>query len=84
VLRATGEVRRDPHHGPARAALLGAARALEIELLEHLALEESVIFPAIRQHLSREAQALILDELRQRRRGTYQAPPAPAAQEEES
>lgn len=62
----------------AGAAELGAelrplAQRLELELLEHLDLEEIVIFPAITLHLSADEQAAIVRELRARR----QFSPAP-------
>lgn len=68
LLRSTGDVRSDPQSKPARTALEEAATNLEHDFAEHLALEERVIFPAIREHLSPEAQAAIIAELRQRRK----------------
>jgi len=67
LLRATARVRSTPQDEGARTELAAAATALEAELEEHLALEERVIFPAIREILPREAQSTIIDELRQRR-----------------
>jgi iron-sulfur cluster repair protein YtfE (RIC family) len=56
------------------AELHGLAQRLERELLEHLELEETVIFPAITLHLSADEQAAIVRELRARR----QLMPVPA------
>lgn len=68
LLGALGEVRRDPQDETARDALAAAANVLQMELEEHLSLEERVIFPAITDYLSRDAKARIIEELRQRRR----------------
>lgn len=66
-LRTTANVRCKPHDERARAQLATAAIALELEFEAHLALEESVIFPAIQELLQPETQAAIIDELRERR-----------------
>lgn len=66
-LRALAEVRGDPRDTTRREPLARAAQDLETEFEEHLSLEETVIFPAIRQFFSHETQTLILDELRRRR-----------------
>lgn len=68
LLCAAAEVRADPCNATAREKLADAARDLDVEFEEHLALEESVIFPAIRAFLSEETQAQIMGELRLRRR----------------
>jgi len=68
LLRATARVRLEPHDETARGELATAAVILETAFEEHLALEESAIFPAIRELLSSQIQDLIIDELRGRRR----------------
>jgi len=68
LLNATNEVRRTPLDAAARARLAYAAHKLKTEFDEHLALEESVIFPAIRQLLSQATQSTLMGELRDRRR----------------
>lgn len=70
LLRALGEVGRAPLDESARERLASIAAPLRTELEEHLALEERGIFPVIRD-MPAETQALIIDELRARRR----APP---------
>lgn len=67
LLSASARVRADPSHRGARDELAKAAKALKIEFDEHLTLEETVIFPAIRGLLSHETRDLIVDELRGRR-----------------
>lgn len=67
LLRATARVRRAPDDDAARSELATAAEGLEREFGEHLALEESVVFPAIRELLSQETQRCVVDELRRRR-----------------
>lgn len=80
LLAAIGKVRSQPYDEWARGELTTAAIALETELEEHLRLEESAIFPAIRELLSREIQTSIIDELRKRRQsGWSQTGPAPLA-----
>jgi iron-sulfur cluster repair protein YtfE (RIC family) len=68
LLQALAEVRSRPHAGVARSELAAAAGALKAEFERHLTLEETILFPAIRELLPSDTQALILEELRQRRR----------------
>jgi len=68
LIRATAAVRCEPRDDMARCELEATALMLETEFEAHLALEESVIFPAIREHLSAELQRTIIHELRERRR----------------
>ncbi len=65
--RASAAVRAAPGDPRLRAALADAARELEREFDEHLALAESIVFPAIRRLLPVPAQAEIIAELRLRR-----------------
>lgn len=74
LLRSTRVLRDNPHDRTARDDVATTARALEAEFEEHLRLEESTIFPAIRELLSHETQTSIVDELRKRRQGS---PPRP-------
>jgi len=67
LLRASATVRAQPNHQGARDHLAKVAQALKVEFEEHLTLEETVIFPAIRGLLLPEIQALIVSELRNRR-----------------
>ena len=67
LLRALEQVRRRPLDERSRGRLAAIALPLEAELEEHLLLEESTIFPVIRDFLSKEAQRSIVDELRARR-----------------
>lgn len=67
LLRATSVLRSNPNDGAARGDVASTALALETQFDEHLRLEERVIFPAIREFLSHETQASIIDELRKRR-----------------
>lgn len=69
LLAALAEVQTAPHKADSRRALARAAVRMKAEFDEHLALEESIIFPAIRHHLSRDTQATVIDELRRRRQG---------------
>jgi hemerythrin-like domain-containing protein len=84
LLRATAAVRSEPHHHGAREELATAAEALEIELEQHLVLEESAIFPAIRERLSAQTKTRIIDELRRRRRPGRPQGRSMAPQEEDS
>lgn len=68
LLRASARVRGEPNSTRARSELATAAIALERDFETHLVLEETGIFPAIREFLSQETQSAIIDELRQRRR----------------
>ena len=63
-LRMVAAVGRDPHALRFKDTLATIARDLERDFAEHLALEEAVIFPAIRELLSEKIQARIVDELR--------------------
>lgn len=76
LLQAASQLRYSPHDDAARRELAATARTLERLFEEHLRLEESLIFPAIRELLSRETQASIIDELRRRRQGS-RSPPQP-------
>lgn len=67
LLSASARVRTEPSNQGARDDLAKAAKALKLEFEEHLTLEETVIFPAIRGLLPHETRALIVDELRGRR-----------------
>lgn len=67
LFAALSSVRSAPLAPEARAQLLAAASRLSVEFEEHLALEERVIFPAIRALLSAEQQAEVRQELRARR-----------------
>jgi hemerythrin-like domain-containing protein len=67
LLDASALVRATPHDRALRSALADAASSLDQEFAEHLGLEESQIFPAIRRLLEAEVQAQILSELRARR-----------------
>ena len=83
LLCALAEVRRAPFDENARAELAAVAGPLKAEFEEHLALEERLIFPVIRQTLPQETQALIIDELRRRRRAPRRETRSGATQEDE-
>jgi iron-sulfur cluster repair protein YtfE (RIC family) len=68
MLEASAAIRTAPSDASARSALHEAASRLQAELEPHLQAEESIIFPAIRERLSREEQEAIIGELRARRR----------------
>ena len=68
LLDALGSVREDPASPACRAAVGAAATPLEIAFESHLRLEEEVIFPAIRAHVSPVERAAMLAEHRARRR----------------
>ncbi|MCA9626476.1 MAG: hemerythrin domain-containing protein, partial [Myxococcales bacterium] len=68
LLGVVAEVGRDPSDQDSRRALAGVAADLEVDLEQHLALEEAILFPAVRDMLSRETQTQVMEELRQRRR----------------
>ena len=68
LLGVVAEVGRDPSDQDRRRALAGVAADLEVDLEQHLALEEAILFPAVRDMLSRETQTQVMEELRQRRR----------------
>lgn len=76
LLDASVAVRDAPADAERRAALAAAAEELDREFGEHLALEETVIFPAIGHLLSAAEQEEITAELRARRRVAPAAPPA--------
>jgi hemerythrin-like domain-containing protein len=67
LLDVLSALRRDPSAGALRSDVARAAGALERAFAEHLALEEAVVFPAIRVLLSPLEQTEIKDELRRRR-----------------
>lgn len=68
LLEALRMVQLEPGAEPRRAHLRHAAAQLTTEFEKHLSLEEQVIFPAVRSHLSRDAQSVVVQELRARRR----------------
>lgn len=61
------DLRREPENAALKLELAGIADALAKEFAEHLALEEDVLFPAVRQLLNTATQADIVHELRARR-----------------
>ncbi len=65
LLTRLAEVRARPDDDACRALLAAAARDLEREFAEHLALEEEVLFPAVGRLPA--VQAALLAELRARR-----------------
>jgi iron-sulfur cluster repair protein YtfE (RIC family) len=67
VLALVASVRADPRQAPARTALARASADLKEELERHLAAEERIILPAVRELLSAEEQRAAIDELRARR-----------------
>ncbi len=70
VVAICAELLQDPARLPQRAAALrGAAVELERHFATHLAREERVIFPAIRERLDRATQDAIQAEMRARRAG---------------
>jgi hemerythrin-like domain-containing protein len=84
LLRATSVLRNSPHDETARREVATTALALETQFEEHLRLEESVVFPAIRELLSREIQTSIIDELRRRRHNSRPQPgPTPSTTQED-
>lgn len=82
LLRACAVVRAEPQDQGARDALEKVAKELQIDFEEHLTLEETVIFPAIRRLLLPETQALIISELRARRQPGASAKKQSATQKE--
>ena len=86
LLGVVAEVGRDPSDQDRRRALAGVAADLEVDLEQHLALEESTLFPAVREMLPRETQARVIEELRQRRRGVgpHSDEASPSARKETS
>ncbi|MCC6766482.1 MAG: hemerythrin domain-containing protein [Deltaproteobacteria bacterium] len=83
LLRALAEVRRAPLDEAAKSRLAAVAEPLQTEFEEHLALEERVIFPALRHEVPAETQTSIVDELRERRRASQRQPRSTPAQEDE-
>jgi iron-sulfur cluster repair protein YtfE (RIC family) len=67
LLFALSEVRRNPSGAERRAELVLAAERLDGAFAEHLALEETVIFPALSQFIAPAVETAIKDELRGRR-----------------
>lgn len=67
LFEALTAVRNAPSDLALRATLGEAARVVDVEFREHLALEERVIFPAIRELLSGAERAAIQAEARARR-----------------
>ena len=68
LLGALRAVRADPGERRHRTRLQDAAAQLAAAFDEHLAIEEHIIFPAVRSELPGEVQARMIDELRARRR----------------
>lgn len=67
LLAALASVRENPADAIRRRALAAAATTLWGEFAEHLAMEEAIIFPAIRRHLGDEAKGTLMEQLRARR-----------------
>jgi hemerythrin-like domain-containing protein len=67
LLAALAALRDDPADGPRRKALAAAATTLWSVFAEHLAMEEAIIFPAVRRHLGDEARGVLMEQLRARR-----------------
>lgn len=67
LLAACRAVRAAPSDEKAKAALESAASSLIEAFDEHLALEESVILPAIASQMSSDMRTKVVDELRSRR-----------------
>lgn len=68
LVSACADLARDPGLHAALAPALGdATGALERHFVDHLAREETVVFPAIRRLLDRDADAAIVAEIRRRR-----------------
>lgn len=67
TVRALDGLRAAPSDSERRAELHAAASALSAEFTLHLAMEETVLFPAIRKHLPVATQDLIASEVRARR-----------------
>jgi iron-sulfur cluster repair protein YtfE (RIC family) len=69
LVAACAEVARDPgRHADLAADLIQATGELARHFAEHLAREENVIFPAVRQLLDGATDAVIVKEIRLRRR----------------
>ncbi len=67
MLEACRALRAAPDDRRSRAVLTDAAEAAIQVFDEHLALEESIIFPAVAMYLSEGVRATVVDELRSRR-----------------
>ena len=67
LLALCAALRADPRDASARAALAIVAKQLLLDFEEHLAAEERIVFPAIRELLTREQQTEMVRELRARR-----------------
>lgn len=67
LLGLCARLREQPEDGAARAELTALSSELEQEFAAHLTLEETVLFPALRQQLSDDQRAQIVAELRKRR-----------------
>lgn len=69
LIEACAEIGADPGRHPRLAGIvLQAAAELERHFLDHLAREEEVIFPAVRRFLDAATDAVIVKEIRLRRR----------------
>lgn len=70
LVAACADLARDTsRHGELAATVMGSAAELERGFAAHLAREEAVIFPAIRQLLDQTTDAPVVKEIRLRRRG---------------
>jgi iron-sulfur cluster repair protein YtfE (RIC family) len=74
LLQALSALREHPESASARRALEAIASELLADFEAHLTLEETVLFPVIRQALSPTTQSAIVEELRARRRSPASAP----------
>jgi len=70
LVEACAYLARDPgRHGELASTVNRAAGELDRHFVAHLAREEAVIFPALRQVLGRDADAAVVKEIRLRRLG---------------
>lgn len=76
LLEALGALRAQPNAGRLRERLRAVAEPLALDFEQHLAREESVIFPAVRVVLSDATQLIAMEELRARRRRGLTPPAA--------
>lgn len=67
LLALCASLRAAPRDASARAALATVAKRLLLDFEEHLAAEERIVFPAIREHLTSDQQSEMVRELRARR-----------------
>lgn len=67
LLAAASALRQHPLDAATRARLATATTVVAREFAEHLALEETVLFPALRRLLPPATQAQLIEELRARR-----------------